>query len=30
MNVTSEFMDAYSDDQIYLHMLEALVNAHPT
>ena len=25
----SEFIDAYSDDQIYLHMLEDLVNAHP-
>ena len=28
--MTSEFIDAYSDDQIYLHMLEGLVNAHPT
>ena len=27
--MTSEFIDAYSDDQIYLHMLEGLVNAHP-
>ncbi len=25
----SEFIDAYSDDQIYLHMLEGLVNSHP-
>jgi len=25
----SEFIDAYSDDQIYLDMLEGLVNAHP-
>ena len=25
----SEFLDAYSDDQIYLDMLENLVNAHP-
>lgn len=24
-----EFIDAYSDDQIYLHMLENLVKAHP-
>lgn len=24
-----EFIDAYSDDQIYLDMLEVLVNAHP-
>lgn len=30
MIVTSEFIDAYSDDQIYLHMLEGLVNSHPT
>lgn len=28
--MTSEFIDAYSDDQIYLHMLEGLVNSHPT
>ncbi|MBC9114599.1 hypothetical protein [Stenotrophomonas maltophilia] len=27
--MTSEFIDAYSDDQIYLHMLEGLVNTHP-
>ncbi|WP_126941890.1 hypothetical protein [Xanthomonas sp. BRIP62409] len=27
--MTSEFIDAYSDDQIYLNMLEGLVNAHP-
>lgn len=27
--VVSEFIDAYSDDQIYLEMLEGLVNAHP-
>lgn len=26
--MTSEFIDAYSDDQIYLHMLEGLVNLH--
>lgn len=25
----SEFIDAYSDDQIYLDMLEGLVNTHP-
>ncbi len=28
--MTSEFIVAYSDDQIYLHMLEGLVNSHPT
>ena len=28
--MTSEFIDAYSDDQIYLDMLEGLVNAHPS
>ena len=28
--MTSEFIDAYSDDQIYLDVLEGLVNAHPT
>ena len=27
--MTSEFIDAYSDDQIYLHRMEGLVNAHP-
>lgn len=27
--MVSEFIDAYSDDQIYLEMLEGLVNAHP-
>lgn len=27
--MVSEFVDAYSDDQIYLEMLEGLVNAHP-
>lgn len=27
--MTSEFIDAYSDDQIYLEMLEGLVNSHP-
>jgi hypothetical protein len=27
--VVSEFIDAYSDDQIYLEMLVGLVNAHP-
>ena len=28
--MVSEFIDAYSDDQIYLDMLEGLVNSHPT
>lgn len=28
--MTSEFIDAYSDDQIYLHLIEELVNSHPT
>lgn len=28
--MTSEFIDAYSDDQIYLHMLEGLINSHQT
>jgi hypothetical protein len=28
--MVSQFIDAYSDDQIYLEMLEQLVNAHPT
>ena len=28
--MVSEFIDAYSDDQIYLDMLEELVEAHPT
>jgi hypothetical protein len=27
--MVSEFIDAYSDDQIYLQMMEDLVNAHP-
>lgn len=27
--MVSEFIDAYSDDQIYLDMLEKLVNKHP-
>ena len=27
--MTSEFIDAYSDDQIYLDMLEGLVESHP-
>lgn len=27
--MVSEFSDAYSDDQIYLEMLEGLINAHP-
>lgn len=27
--MVSEFIDAYSDDQIYLNMLEDLVNSHP-
>ncbi len=27
--MVSEFIDAYSDDQIYLGMLEDLVNSHP-
>lgn len=26
----NEFLDAYSDDQIYLEMIERLVNSHPT
>ena len=29
MNNISEFLDAYSDDQIYLEMIEKLVNDHP-
>ncbi|OCP86418.1 hypothetical protein AKH09_23685 [Vibrio parahaemolyticus] len=29
MNKISEFLDAYSDDQIYLEMIEKLVNDHP-
>lgn len=28
--MVTQFIDAYSDDQIYLEMLERLVNAHPT
>lgn len=27
--MTDEFIDAYSDDQIYLEMIESLVNNHP-
>lgn len=30
MKANQEFIDAYSDDQIYLEMLEKLVNEHPS
>lgn len=29
-SMISEFIDAYSDDQLYLQMLEELVNSHPS
>ncbi|MFB5744214.1 hypothetical protein ACE38U_04915 [Cedecea sp. S5-13] len=28
--MTDEFIDAYSDDQIYLEIIEKLINEHPT